>query len=653
MAQPATYAITIKVNDVDVTSNVPFDSITFDDNRRQVSRWTMQIENPSGVTPARGHEVLVTRVSDSSVVFVGYVIELQTKKRDDGIVVIYDVECADRKIRLQKSVVPYLELSGADTSILSSLLSNTYPDLSSIFDFSTDVTGFANDLSLTTDEMSLFDALNELAEKADADYSFERTTAATTATSDFSGGGFGYDTTEDGDGLTQPGGGLPLDSTGVAAVGNPGNAAQGLDSTDGAGTLYVGIDLGSSRDITAINADIYFDAGGGTLTNPRIALYVMSGGAEGTEQITGGGASMYVSTTDNGTWETGGTDDDSFGWWAAAGGEVTGDYVWVRLLFDGNTGGSIDMRVDNVAITYGGNGAGKDELQWKETPTSTDFDIDVQSGDEFASDIETWEGDWDDYNSVTVVGGSTEEAIDWTYESDGDLDHINLETEVKDIAVYQNDGSDESPSWTLLDDGVFGTDELTGNGGSKDVLYDAKHHWLYLDSNAPNLSKSIRVTGNILKPLRVRVENVPAGQPTYATTITDTSITSLDDAVTVADAALEKRSSIKRVEFKTYEPGLKVGQLLGVDDSARSLSESLVIQRIQTKWLGGSGNAQFQIMAGDDEESGIDTLVANNDKRSRENALNAAPTTQTANFLTDDSGVVMTDDNGTELYEVT
>lgn len=651
MTAPSVYDITITVNNVDVTAYVPYDSITFDDHRRQVSRWTMSIEDPTGVTPARGHEVVVTYVTGGTTIFAGYIIELQTKKRGDGIVVIYECECADRKILLQKSIVPYLELSGADTSILSSLLSNTYPDLSATFDFSTDVTGFANDLALTTNDMSLFDALNELSELAGADYSFTTLPGTSTFTVDFDSG-YAHDQLEDTGG---PGGGSDLDSFSVTTGGNPSNCAKGIDATDKAGTLYVGIDLGGTYTITSITADIYFDSNGGGLINPRVAMYVMVGGASGTEQITGSGATMYISSTQNGTWEeTHGTNDDSGGFWAAAGGSVDGDYVWVRLLHAGTATGTLDLRLDNIIIngSSGGGGAGMNELQWSATPTSTAFDFDIQSGDEFAFDIDTWEGDWDDYNSITVVGGSTKEAIDWTYESDGDMEHINLETEIKDIVVYVNDGTDGTPSWTLQDDGVYGTDELTSGGGSKDVLYDAKYHWLYFDTNPPALSKSVRVTGNILKPLRVRVENVPAGMPTYATTITDTSITSLDDAVNVANAALEKRSSIKRLEFKTYEPGLKVGQLLGIDDSARGLSESLVIQRIQTRWLGSSGHAIFHVMAGDDQESGIDTIVANNDRRSRQNALSSAPATQTASFLVDDSGVFLTDDNGTQFYEV-
>jgi hypothetical protein len=789
MVAPSTYPLTIKVNDVDVTANVDFSTIDFQDHATQVSWMRFTIENPSGVTPAKSHSVSV--VSGSTVVFFGLIMELKTKKHDNGHVLDYEVECADQKIRLQKSLVGFNIFSGTDASILSSLLSNAYPDLSSLFDFSTGVTGFMDDLTLPANEDNLLDLLADLSELSNnADYRFEYTGSGGNVTVDFEATGHS-------DFSTAESGGWTLTTTGSGNGG--GNAFKGTKASVSTGDFFeIQVNFPSpvivqtldfdfyadSNDISAVLIEVNWDGFSSALwfdpnisdstwtpvewndqtgfgdgfdrevfpayINSEITIQVqvnvggsgawdirldniVFGTANDTAKIVTfdvGGDSSSTSDTnmDSTATEAGGNTGNTFRGtttstsaqditvthdlgtdtaiygigahlkYVGGGAEenvdleyeirnnvlsvvssgtlpgslrtsdwyyigkpfttpITGQHIDIILGHQTSVpAGSKTYRIDNMIVVLNAEGDAAtpsgQELQWSDTPDATDFNIDVQSGDEFAFDIDLSEGDIDDFNSVTVTGGYEEVAIDWTYESDGDMDHFDLELPIDSLAVFKNTNTDASPTWTAQTLGTWGTDDRTVDGGSKDVLYDPDNHWLYFNSNPSNLSKSIRVTGTIRKPIRVRVEDISGSDPTFATSIHNDNITSVDEAVTLGQAALDKRKGITRLEFSTYEPGLKPGQTITVTDSARGLSESIKIQQINTKWLGASGHAQFKIMAGNEETTGLDVLVANNDRRSRPKPLPAATTIQTATLLQDVDGESLQDVDGELLYEV-
>ena len=775
MAAPADYALTITVNSVDATAFVPYDSISFEDHARTVSNFNFTIENPSGLTPARAQTVTVVakNLTGTPTIFTGLIIEIETTKRDNGIATEYKIEAADQKIRLQKSIVSYNEFSGTDESILSSLLSSAYPDLSSFFDFATDITSFMDDLELIANDDSLLDLLNELAELSNnAAYRFDTVAGNTIDTVTFDAGGYGTHTE------TTSG----MDSASVTTGGNPDDCYKGLvASASGVEWIQVDLDFGAQVKIEKLYFDIYVSTGGASTsvqlslwvdgTSPGEFVYVFTDGVWTSEDSDGlsledhmplvanssigfrirnqnndssswdiridnlkvdyvandatvdfdGGASyttavvgMASSAVESGgnpgnnfratsnttpnsvtvfhdlgsmqtiygmcfsyklennisgssrwrfyikddvdsiVFDTGSQllpvnkDDNTWRVRSQQFTPVSGQKAYVEMLH-GSTSSAQVYHVDNILIVLD---AGTIEsLQWDQTPDVADFNIDVQSGDEFAFDLDLMEGDLDDFNSVTVIGGYEDVSIDWTFESDGDMEHFDLELPVKSIVVYKNTNTDGSPTWTLQTDGVWGTDDLTGAGGSADVLYDPDNHWLLFNSNPSNLSKSIRVTGTIQKPIRVRVENVSGSDPTFATVLHDENVTSTDQAVAVGQAALDKRNSITRLDFTTYEPGLKPGQSIAVVDSARGLSETLTIQRITTKWLGASGHAKIKVHCGNDEETGADSLLANNDRRSRQKALPAATTLVTVNILTDDSSEQLTDDSNELLYE--
>ena len=51
MVAPTAYDVTILINDVDVSDNVAYDTLSIDSHARTVSYMRMTVENPSGVTP--------------------------------------------------------------------------------------------------------------------------------------------------------------------------------------------------------------------------------------------------------------------------------------------------------------------------------------------------------------------------------------------------------------------------------------------------------------------------------------------------------------------------------------------------------------------------------------------------------------------------
>lgn len=642
MAEPTAYDVTIYVNDVDVTAFVDYRSMSFEDHARQVSTFDFTMENPTGITPTRGMVVYFTAnsLADEPIQFVGYIMELVSKKRDNGISKIYECRCGDRKLLLQRSVIGANTFTGSDLDILGDLLSNTYPDLSSLFDFSTDATTFADGLAFgVEDGTSLLDALNDFADQTGADYRFEDTGTGGGITVNFDGGYSTYTVTS-----------VDL-TTSETASGNPGNAFGGTGDDAGLPKAEIRINITGLADInpTGLTFDWYTFNDSDPSTDMTYLVHYYDGGVQ---------QAVFERTnhTTSGAWESANLFTDSlFGYSDDPSAGYTVDEIRITIRGQASPRTGLDFRLDNILIQYdgaGGNIPDTTNLVWDDTPELADFDIDIQTGDEFAANIDLFEGDFGDFNSVTVIGGYEDVTIDKALDNDGGRDHIAIPYPVTGLAVYTNGGTDTTPSWgSALALGSWGSDTLTGDGGTKDVLYDAENKVLFFDTAPPNLVNSYRITGTIKRPIRVRVENVANGDVTLATSYTDETITSLDEAIAIGQAQLNQRNSIKRLDFTTYEPGLKAGQSIPVADSARGLNETLIIQTIRCKWL-GPRLAQFDVECGESEAVGLDTIVANVDRRQRQLTSNVSPDTQTASLYTDDSGNVMIDDSSQYLYEV-
>lgn len=636
MAAPVKYDVTILVNDVDVTQYVEYESMSLDDYARQVSTFRFTITNPSGVTPQRQHTVVVTADSlpDDPVIFIGYIFALKTRKRDNGITIEYECDCQDRKALLQRTVLGGNDFTGSDLTILGSLLTNAYPDLSDLFDFSTDVTSLMSSLDFTVEDgTNLLDALNDLADLAGAEPSFE-TVQNGAAVITFDTGTYADYTLDTGAGMS---------TGGETATGNPGNAYQGTSGAAAANQyIQIKITLSGATDVSEITFDAYVDVTGGTGAHTRILLRLAGStifNSNNVSNVTNDAAWHNLAATVDFLTNPG---DD----WTAP--PYNCDEIWILLDPGGGAYSASDVRLDNIIVNPG-EGEITTNLQWDANAPAADFNIDVQSGNQYAADIDFTIGSLDDFNSITVIGGYEEVTISKQLDNDGVRDHIGLPYPVKGLAVYKNTGTDTTPVWgSALALGAWGSDTLTGDGGTKDVLLDAEHNVLFFNTAPSNLVNSYKITGTIQRPIRVRVEDVATGDLTLATSHTDEKITSVDQAVAIGQAQLEQKNAMRQLSFKTNHPGLKPGQSITIADSARGLSELVTIRRISTTWQGPIGF--FDVECGDDDENSVDAIIANNDKQSRASGVTTSPNTQTAYVLTSNNDPLTTD--GQLLYTI-
>jgi len=92
-------------------------------------------------------------------------------------------------------------------------------------------------------------------------------------------------------------------------------------------------------------------------------------------------------------------------------------------------------------------------------------------------------------------------------------------------------------------------------------------------------------------------------------TMYDASITSPDEAARIGMAEIAARSDSRIITFKTYEPGLRAGQQIGITNSGRGLADDqFVIQKVATRYLGASAHAQFTITAGTLQSDFLDII---------------------------------------------
>lgn len=640
---PNTYAVVIRIDGVDITSTVPYESMQFEDFISDVSTFRFTSDNPSGITPARGQRVKITRVlgsgetqSNNNIIFSGFVTAVKSMKIDQGIINRYEIECSDDKIRLEKSIVSYTECTGSEADIVTCLFGSVYPNLDSFFDFDKLINSIGSDFDLTANNDSLLDMLKKLSDLDGQDFAIRKDGEIVT----FEAGGYGSPAgappwtlgqfTSEGfiTNLTSPG----TDAE-IFAGGNPGYCYRASSAV--------------SEPITGLRVDFKTSDGGSpaskTVRDVTFDYYVGADSGSDVLVIIDTGTFLgSITVPPAATWATVRASTDFSGWSPP----YTDTNVTIRFSEDSVDGTSWDYRVDNIYVETD-EGYGGPTLQFGDLDDA-DFDLDIDTSDEYAFDIDLDLDDFD-FNSITVVGGNTEVAIDWTYESDGDQNHFDLETAVSGIAVFKNTNTDASPTWTAQTVGTWGEDELTSDGGSADVLYDTQDHWLLFDSNPSNLSKSIRVTGNIQKPLKVRVEDVESGDPTFAKAYFDDNITTEEAALEQGNALLDKRNKVRRLSFKTHNPGLRPGTVMTVTDTSRGLNESLVIRRVATTWLGASGYAQFEVECGPDDQQGVEHMFANTEKRLTRKAPPSAITAVVYTLLVDADGDYVIDANSDNI----
>lgn len=637
MTVPAAQPIRIFVDNVDVTGYTDYHDCKFEDLIHDVSKFAFTLYNPPFVPTEYMAVQVIENLDPWPTLFIGYIILLDKAKHDNGIAPEYEIEAGDRKIRLQKAILPPFEYDGSDVDIITDMFDDSYPDLTDLFNLSV-LENLADDLELDVNDDSLLDMLADLADKAGANLSHENGASTGSIVT------FGFDpdvdiisyggTTSDVDGQWWSDEGLGIDGAGNG--GGWGFREDGLTPAAPSAKLIefnfnVRSGLGNDVTATGVSFDYLIDCPLDTTTHTYVASMISA--QTGVHIIDAG-----VGVND-GNWHN-----------VSASLSAEGNIFTLFIRLEAPLDSPYVVRFDNIVIEFEevvSAGVEPNVVKWQAEPDSAPFDIDVDLSDEFAFDIHLELGSFDGFNSVTVIGGAEDIGIDWVYESLGYLDHFNLEKQVKDLVVYRNTGTDGTPNWVLQDLGTWGVDEL-GVAGI-DVLYDPETAWLYFDSEPSNLGKAIRITGTIKKPIRVRVENVAEGEIVLATTIYSDSVKTAEEAAILGYAALNKRR-LRALSFKTLHPGLRVGQAMRVIDASQALDETAIISRIYTEWIGASGHAEFTVDCGDNEGDGIDTMIAYNDKRSREKAPPVPVATVAVVFLTDDSGNPLTDESDRWLY---
>lgn len=635
---PDSYPIEIMVNSVDVTAYCPYDKITFEDYALSVSSFRFTMENPS-FTPQEGHLVGVYRTGTNGenqpAVFAGIIMEVNQKKRDNAVIYDYEIEALDNKVFLQKSVVEYNEFTGADTTILDDLLTAAYPDLTDAFDFASNATGFIPGMDFVVDDDSLLDALRDFQDQTGGSLSFDRDPINYTIrfegadiidefVSTYPAYAFGA--------VTSP---LPT-FEGVGTGGNPSHCfvSQGTGALTTL-TEYIPFTIFLRNPFStaivrfvSISFDLWFSFNG---QDCRVDC--------------AGESSTFSAASYAGQWITVNFTDLN-----PSGFPFDDNTIQIELRPAANMASAAwEVRLDNIRLKV--INPSKEKANYKDTPDPTEWDLDIPTSEEYAFNVDFSQGTIDGANSITVIGGNEAYSATQIYGLNGTEFYLDLPAPMKSLTVFKNTGSDVSLTWTAQSKGEFGTDQLSSEGGTKDVLYDAKDHFLIFNTAPPNLTNSVKVTGTIEKPIRVRVESVASGAKTYATTLFNDKITTSAEAAAYGAAELKKRRTRKNLTFVTYNPGLQVGKKIRVTDAARGLDETIKIQKIITTWIGSSGHAVFEVECGEDEISTSSFQMAATDKKAKKKAKKAQVTTTTLDLLLDEDGTPLNDADGELLID--
>ncbi len=208
-------------------------------------------------------------------------------------------------------------------------------------------------------------------------------------------------------------------------------------------------------------------------------------------------------------------------------------------------------------------------------------------------------------NRFTVVGGTEESAVvSDVYPADGlQLEFVvphfyHSESEVIPIKVFINTGTEPSPTWTLQTLGIKNIDD----GGGFDVLYSFTEKFFEFAVAPPLFKSSWQVTARKTIPIRARVRSDSSEQiygRWFDDRIEDESISSKEEAKQAGRAKLASRSLARVVHTLTVnEPGLRVGMVVRLINSLRSIDGDYLIRRINRSFL-GSGYMADSVELGD------------------------------------------------------
>lgn len=210
---------------------------------------------------------------------------------------------------------------------------------------------------------------------------------------------------------------------------------------------------------------------------------------------------------------------------------------------------------------------------------SAPFDITDTSGNYIYNSLEIIEDITQIKNSILVQGGDEESASPRTevFSGDGTKMQFALANKFASLPTVLVGTFSQTVGVEYLDDDA-----------SFDALWNYNEKYLrFTAGNTPvSGTNNISVAGNYLFPIVVRVP-APASIAefgTYEFSITDKSIESQDEAIDRALAELQSyQNEMYEGSFRTYEDGLRAGQILNINSTQRGKNIDVLIQSVSVR----------------------------------------------------------------------
>jgi len=129
--------------------------------------------------------------------------------------------------------------------------------------------------------------------------------------------------------------------------------------------------------------------------------------------------------------------------------------------------------------------------------------------------------------------------------------------------------------------------EFLNDDGDFDCMWDFNQKYIrFTEGNIPSVDDVVEVSGIPLFPIIVKVQsNVSINNfGYYEFVIRDKSIQSRDEAKSRAQAELSAyQNGLVEGSFRTYDKGLRSGQVISINSTIRDVSESFLIQKVNFK----------------------------------------------------------------------
>jgi hypothetical protein len=220
-------------------------------------------------------------------------------------------------------------------------------------------------------------------------------------------------------------------------------------------------------------------------------------------------------------------------------------------------------------------------------------------------------------NRVEVVGGNYLSANQTIYVAGTGQSNIaplglslHEQTGQSQIQVWRNDGTQATPVWTAMT--VLTTLSVTPTGNQ--VLFDFNNKTLQQSAVWPNLTNAIKINCRYEVPLddrftdqnSVALYNLPCfldGE------IDNANITDKTTSKLIASGFLKGNSmGLKSYGCTVWQPGLRSGMTITVENAAHGINGSLLIQSVTTR-LDNGGYAEFDLALGSYMPSLVDIFL--------------------------------------------